>query len=261
MDLPALVASDLDGTLLRSDGTVSDRTVAALDRLADKGIPFVMATGRPIRWLRPVLDATGTRGPVVCSNGAAIWDPETGEVLSRTPLTPELMADVVARLAGDLPGLVFAAETELGLRHEAGYPVREFGPLIRPGELAEVLSEPAIKLLARMPVRDTPLTDAAARSLAGLAEVTRSSNDGLAEISAAGVTKATGLAWVADRLGVPAAGILAFGDMPNDLPMFAYAGRSVAMANAEPAVRAAADAVTGTNDADGVASYLESLLP
>lgn len=260
MRRPTLVASDLDGTLLRTDRTVSRRTVAALDRLTDREIGFVMVTGRPIRWLPEVLAYTGPRGPVVCSNGALIYDPDSGEILTRNTLTADLLGDVARRLRAEFPGIVFAAETEHGMRHEHAYPVWEATTDVRAGDLAEVVAEPAIKLLARVAGHPPlELTDAVTGHLTGLAEVTRSAPDGLVEISAAGVTKASGLAWVADRLGVPPAGILTFGDMPNDLPMFGYAGHSVAMANAEPAVRAAADAVTASNDDDGVATYLEHL--
>ena len=260
MEIPALVASDLDGTLLHTDNTVSARTLGVLDMLAGKEIPFVMVTGRPMRWVPPVLEYTGARGVVVCSNGAVIWDPESDRVLSNQPLTPELMAEVVWRLRDEYEGVAFAAETATGLRHERTYQVREIGASVRPGELAEVIAEPAIKLLVRLDgAHNGEFTDALTASLAGLVEVTRS-GDELVEISASGVTKATGLAWVAERLGVAADAITAFGDMPNDLPMFAYVGHSVAMANAEPAIRTAADAVTAANDDDGVAVYLESLL-
>jgi hydroxymethylpyrimidine pyrophosphatase-like HAD family hydrolase len=78
----------------------------------------------------------------------------------------------------------------------------------------------------------------------------------MVEISAAGVTKASGLAWLCDREGIDPADVLAFGDMPNDLPMLAWAGHAVAMANAHPAVREVADEVTLSNDEDGVAAYL-----
>jgi Cof subfamily protein (haloacid dehalogenase superfamily) len=263
MTFPGLVASDLDGTLLNRDGRVSARTVAALDRLADADIPFVMVTGRPIRWLATVLADTGPRGPVVCSNGAVIYDPDADRVMQRQPISIDLLAEVADRLRAEFPAVLFAAESERGMRHEHRYPARYTAgdPGVRAGDLAEVLAEPAVKLLARV---DGPglgdLTEAMGRSLRGLAEVTRSSGDGLVEISASGVTKATGLAWVAERYGVPPERILAFGDMPNDLPMFALAGRSVAMANAEPAVRAAAADVTGGNDEDGVAAYLDAVL-
>ncbi len=83
--------------------------------------------------------------------------------------------------------------------------------------------------------------------------------DGLVEISAVGVTKATALARIADELGVAAADVVAFGDMPNDLPMLRWAGTSYAMANGHPDLLAAADHVAPTNDEDGVARVLAGL--
>ncbi|GAA4210066.1 HAD family hydrolase [Actinocatenispora rupis] len=261
MTAPALVASDLDGTLLRTDRTVGPRTLGTLDRLREQGIPFVMVTGRPIRWLAEVLRFTGPRGPVVCSNGAVVYDPESGTVLDDRPLRPDLLAEVAERLRAEYPGVAFAAETADGLAHEPAYPIREVSPAVRVADLPRVVAEPAVKLLAWLdhPV-PTQLAAAMTDSLRGVAEVTRSSEDSLIEISAAGVTKATGLARVAERYEVAPADIVAFGDMPNDLPMFAYVGHSVAMANAEPAVRAAAHTVTTSNDDDGVAQYLTGLL-
>lgn len=260
MTPPALVASDLDGTLLRTDRTVGARTLAALARLRERGVPFVMVTGRPIRWLAEVVAQTGIpTAPTVCSNGAVIYDAAADRIVEHRPLAPELLADVVARLRDSYPTIAFAAETDDGLRHERHYPVGEVSSKVRPGELAELVATPAIKLLARLDGVPDAVAEQMAASLHGLAEVTRSSHDCLIEISAAGVTKATGLAWVARRYGVAPEDIVAFGDMPNDLPMFGFVGHSVAMANAEPAVRAAADAVTASNDEDGLADYLDRL--
>ena len=83
--------------------------------------------------------------------------------------------------------------------------------------------------------------------------------DGLVEISAAGVTKAAALARVCDRLGIDAADVVAFGDMPNDLALLAWAGTSYAVSNAHPSVLAAADHVTASNDEDGVAEALAGI--
>jgi hydroxymethylpyrimidine pyrophosphatase-like HAD family hydrolase len=84
---------------------------------------------------------------------------------------------------------------------------------------------------------------------------------GYVEITAPGVDKASGLAVVAAELGILPADVCVFGDMPNDVPMFQWAGwRRVAVANAHPEVLALADEVTASNDADGVAAWLESLL-
>jgi HAD superfamily hydrolase (TIGR01484 family) len=88
-------------------------------------------------------------------------------------------------------------------------------------------------------------------------EVTYSTNNGLIEISAAGVTKASGLAWVCSRLAVTAEKVVSFGDMPNDVPMLEWAGHGVAMANAHDDLLAVADEVTAPNSEDGVAQVLE----
>jgi HAD superfamily hydrolase (TIGR01484 family) len=114
-----------------------------------------------------------------------------------------------------------------------------------------------VKLLARHEELGSDELLAAARAAVGAgATLTHSSNDGLLEISAADVSKASGLASLAAELGVPAAETVAFGDMPNDLPMLAWAGHGVAVANAHPEVLAAADEVTASNDDDGVAEVL-----
>jgi hydroxymethylpyrimidine pyrophosphatase-like HAD family hydrolase len=96
--------------------------------------------------------------------------------------------------------------------------------------------------------------------IAGRASVTHSSSFGLLEIAAPGISKATGLAEIADSHGISATEVVAVGDMPNDLPMLAWAGRSYAVSNAHPAVRAAADEVLPSNDEDAVAGLIESLL-
>ena len=149
------------------------------------------------------------------------------------------------------------------MRHEAHYPLRWDADAdgIRPVETPEeLLSVPAVKLLARAGEQDPDaFAELIAAAVAGLAEATHSSSSGLVEISAAGVTKAAGLAWYCDRLGVTAADVLAFGDMPNDVPMLTWAGRGVAVANAHPAVLAVADEVTTANTEDGVAAYLEKI--
>ena len=127
--------------------------------------------------------------------------------------------------------------------------------------MEQLLSDDVVKLLARHEELSSDEMLAAARSAVPEgAELTHSSSDGLLEISAVGVSKASGLATVCAELSVDAADVVAFGDMPNDLPMLAWAGRGVAVANAHPEVLAAVDHVTASNDDDGVAQVLESLL-
>ncbi|TBL39777.1 MULTISPECIES: HAD family hydrolase [unclassified Micromonospora] len=262
---PGLIATDIDGTLLRDDRTLSAHTAAVLARISARGTPVVLVTGRPIRWLRLVYEQLAEPVPAVCANGAVVYDPVDDQVLRADPLAPELLAEVAERLRAEVPGVSLAVEIvdSREMRHEAHYPVRwEAGDAAirvvdKPEEL---LSAPAVKLLVRAGDQDPDrFTEMISTALAGLAEATHSSNSGLVEISAAGVTKAAGLAWYCHRIGVDPADVLAFGDMPNDVPMLTWAGRAVAVANAHPTVLAVADDVTSTNSTDGVAAYLEKV--
>jgi Cof subfamily protein (haloacid dehalogenase superfamily) len=254
-----LVASDIDGTLIRNDGTLSPRT---LDVLAALPVPFVVVTGRPVRWLHQLYDQMPAPVPAVCANGAVIYDPVADEILLANPLSTDLLLDVAKRLREAVPDIALAVEVEDGRAfwYEEAWPVRwesvpqQVRMLTTPEELTSV---PAVKLLARSVNHEADAFYELVSGLLGsVAETTHSSSSALVEISAPAVTKAAGLAWLCERDGIDASAVLAFGDMPNDVPMLAWAGHSVAMGNAHPAVRAVADEVTRTNDEDGVARYL-----
>ncbi len=257
-----LVASDIDGTLIRTDGTLSPGTREVLDALP---VPLVVVTGRPVRWLRQLYDQLAAPVPAVCANGAVIYDPDTDEVLRAAPLTGEQLLDVAKRLRDAVPDIALAVEVEDGRAfwHEEAWPVRWEGDdkairmIATPEELT---SAPAVKLLARSASHQPEdFFELVSRTLGGIAEPTRSSSSALVEISASGVTKAAGLAWFCEREGVDVSEVVAFGDMPNDIPLLTWAGRGVAVGNAHPAVKEVADEVTRTNDEDGVARYLREL--
>jgi Cof subfamily protein (haloacid dehalogenase superfamily) len=252
-----LVASDIDGTLIHEDGTLSRRTLDVIEALP---VPFVLVTGRPLRWLNQLYDQMPAPVPAICANGAVAYDPHTDQVLRAEPLSVDLLLDVAKRLREAVPDVVLAVEVEDGRAfwHEEAWPLRRADHRVRVLTTPEeVTSAPAVKLLARSaahPPED--FFELVSHTLGGIAESTHSSSSALVEISAAGVTKAAGLAWLCEHEGIDASQVIAFGDMPNDIPMLAWAGHSVAMGNAHPAVRAVADEVTRTNDEDGVALYL-----
>jgi len=259
---PRLVATDLDGTIVRSDGTLSARTVAALAALEAAGIDLVFVTGRPPRWMAPVADATGHHGLAVCANGAVVYDLHTERVVESFPLAVEAAREVVRRLRAALPDVGFAVERVDAFTHEAAYRPR-WNPNVdvRVAEGDALLGEPMMKLLARHETLDADALLAKAREVIGdLAQLTHSSTSGLLEVSATGVSKATTLARLCEQRGVDAADVLAFGDMPNDLPLLAWAGTAYAVANAHPEVLAAVDRHTASNDDDGVAQILELFL-
>lgn len=258
---PAVVATDLDGTIVRSDGTISARTRVALATVEDAGSLVVLVTGRPPRWLAGVADATGHRGVAICANGALVYDLHTEQVLERHPMAVEVARSVVADLRRAIPGVGFAVEgLDDRFGHEPSYRPRwAVGGDAVVGEVEELLSAPLAKLLVRHEgmAADELLAAAAAVIGADVATLTHSSREGLLEISAAGVSKATTLELVCAEHGRDGSAAIAFGDMPNDLPMLAWAAHGVAVANAHPEVLAAADEVTSSNDDDGVALVLE----
>jgi Cof subfamily protein (haloacid dehalogenase superfamily) len=267
-----LVATDLDGTLLRSDNTVSDRTRAALRDAAADGLLVAFVTGRPPRWLDVLVDETGHVGVAVGANGAVLYDMATEQLLSVHALDPDLVAELGAELRSSFPAVQFAVEYGHGFAAEPGY-VHDWqinpshdrrGRVIEPpeiGSFAEISVHPAVKLLVKDRSADADAFLAAATELIGeRATVTHSSSFGLLEISAAGVTKASGLAELAAEHRITADEVVAIGDMPNDVPMLHWAGRSYAVANAHPSVHEAADATVGSNEDDAVAELIESLL-
>lgn len=260
---PLVVATDLDGTVVRSDGTISTRTRDALGLARDAGALLVVVTGRPPRWLAGVSDALGHDGIAICANGALTYDLASERVIAARPLALDVVRSLMSQLRASVPDVVFAVERIDGqFAHESAYHPRwepEATTIV--GDLEQVFDVPIAKLLGRVEGVDSDGLLAAARASVddGLATLTHSSIDGLLEVMAYGVTKATTLEQWLDQRGLGAADVIAFGDMPNDLEMLTWAGRGVAVANAHPDVLAIADEVTLSNDDDGVAVVLEKL--
>lgn len=261
MTAPALIATDLDGTLLRSDGTVSERTRGVLSALEARGVPVVFATARPLRWLDDLRSLAGTTGIAVVSNGALTYDLRARRATRVAGIPPESGLALAVAIRGRVPGSAFAIETERGIALTPEYdepnPVPPGSPV---GPLERVWTEPALKLLVRDPgVPHEALREGVEAAVAGRATATWTM-PGLMEVAGAGVDKASGLAALCATLGIPAARVAAFGDMPNDLPMLRWAGRAIAVANAHPEVLAIVDEVCPSNDEDGVAIVVERLL-
>jgi Cof subfamily protein (haloacid dehalogenase superfamily) len=260
MRRPRLVATDIDGTLLRHDFTVSDRTRRALRLARDDGALVTLVTGRPPRWTHDLVEETGVDGPVVCANGALTYDTKKRAILDHKPLSPDVARIIIEALRVELPGVEFAFEMGLTFGRE-----RRWAPLHPPPDEVvvedglELARRPLTKLLARHSQADAArLAQVALAAVGSRAEATWST-DSLLEVSGAGVTKASALATLAGRLGIASAETIAFGNMPNDLAMLEWAGVGFAVANAHPDVLSAADAVTASNADDGVALVLEQL--
>lgn len=268
-----MLGTDLDGTLLRTDNTVSDATREALADAEATGLVIVFVTGRPPRWLHEVAVATGHTGIAVGANGALTYDLHTETVLNEHLLDIEVLAEVTAILRDTIPEVRFAMEYGLDFAYEPDYrhdweivPVQDRHgrpmPTATAAELSELLGKPAVKMLAKGRDLDPDEFMATVEELVGdLVTVTRSGHSALVEISATGITKASGLAALARARGIERHQVAAVGDMPNDIPMLEWAGRSYAVSNAHPAAQLAADVVLDrSNDEDAVAHLIRSVL-
>ncbi len=283
-----MLATDLDGTLLRPDLTVSPRTVAALAAARERDFPVVFATGRPPRWMLPVVEETGHAGVAVCANGALLVDLDAGDVLQAHPLEQDLIIDVADALRDAVPGTSFATEfvpvplpaPDVGPEpddgvgrlvrmraygHEPGYlPFDDprYGPLV--ASMPELVATgPVVKLLARAPEQCPPdhVLEIARRVTGTAVEVTHSMKSlPLLEISAQGVSKASALAAYAASLGIGAHEVATVGDMPNDVAMLRWAGQSYAIEGSHQDALAAARHRAAPAEQDGVAQLLETLL-
>ncbi len=261
--VPAVVASDLDGTLLTSLGEVSPRSRRALVAVRAAGGHVVLATGRPTRYVVDLARSLDLDTPVVCANGAVLYDARRDEVVAERTLATRVVGELGAALRARLPGVAFAVEGARGFRCERRFAEHNEWPIPVDAVVDDegwVDGEPVAKLLVRHPGLELgELLAAAGEVLDGQGEATYSSAT-LLEVAAPGVDKAAGLAEVVGALGVEQGDVVAFGDMPNDIPMLRWAGTGVAVANAHREVRAVADAVTASNDDDGVARDLEERL-
>lgn len=263
-EFPLLVATDLDGTIIRRDGTISDRTVAAFARAERAGARFVLVTGRPPRVMTQIAARFGHRGTAICANGAMRYDMRADTITAGRLIAPAELAAAARALRDAIPGIGIAVEYPDGRAADHAFEAIMFEmdrSIPRPGEEA-LFARPAAKLLGRhLGYTCDELLALARPALHGLVSVSHSNGKGLIEASAVGVSKATAVAELANGYGVAPESVIAFGDMPNDLPLMRWAGTSCAVANAHPDVLAAATHVIGSNDADGVAEYLERIYP
>lgn len=261
-----LIASDLDGTLVGKDGTISQANVDAVRRAADAGVRLVVATGRPLRWL-DVLDAVADADPlVIVSNGAALYDVSTRTMIECRPLARDLVVGLADELRAAIPGAILAIERGDVFGCEPAWSTDQDhlpGRVVAPwSELLDLVT-PVVKMLVLHHGRGSDDLAAVATGIVGdRAVVTHSlphDDFGLLELSAPGITKASALAALAADLGVAASEVLALGDMPNDEDMLAWAGRAAVMSNAHPRLRERF-AVVDNSDGGGVARALAAVL-
>lgn len=264
---PKLVALDIDGTILDPDQDLTDRVRDAVRAVAELGTHVVVATGRSLNETLPVLDRLGLlTGWTVCSNGSVTLRldpalPDGFEVADVVTFDPR---PVLTLLRTHLPTALYALETANGdFLLTAPFPPGELeGAHTRVvDEFEELAASPACRVVVRSP-EHTSEDFMALTSQVGLHGVNYAVGwTAWLDLAPDGVSKASALETIRTRLGVPDLATLAVGDGRNDLEMFRWAGRSVAMGNATDDVKAGADLVCGTVADDGLAEVLEALVP
>ena len=269
---PRLVALDIDGTLLKwveGVGTtyeqVSPPVYDAVHRALDAGAQVVLASGRsPYGMLRvaDLLDlhpGVGERLWVVASNGAVVFRYPPLEVVHEETFDA---APAVAAILEQRPNALVAVEERgVGYRVNRPFPDGELTGESTIAEVADLVGEPVSRVIIRDP-------EATADDFVALAErLGLQGTDYVVgwtawlDLAPVGVSKASGLAYVAAELGVAAEDVLAIGDGRNDIEMLRWAGRGVAMGQSIDAVKDAADAVTGSVHDEGAAVEIGRWFP
>lgn len=260
----ALIATDLDGTLIRSDGTVSARTRSAIRAAHDAGIVIAFVTARPPRSVDDLADHLGLTGLAVCCNGALLYDLERRTIVGSQHFSNDIYRSLIIDFRKCLPGVSFAIQDGAEFAQEQTFPpywddwhpepVRRIkcALTLLPGRVAKIIAHhPSYRADALSEFLGARVKERAQISHSGLPII---------ELAPAGISKGSGLATLCDSLGIHAANVVAFGDMPNDLEMLSFAGHSVGVANAHPHVLDLVHEITQSNDDDGVALVIERLL-
>ena len=258
---PRLVATDLDGTLLDDKGRVSAYSREVLADLDARDVPVIFTTGRPVRWMEELWDEVGGHGLAICSNGGIVYDVAARRVREHVAVPRDVALELADLVRAAVPGTTFAVEHTEGWAREAGFPRHpDERQSIGAADFAGIYRDDVVKILAVHPeLAPEEFWRRVDQAVGHLVTTTWSSTFALVEISASGVTKASALATLSAELGIDAARAVAFGDMPNDLPMLGWAGLACAVENAHPDVIAAADEVVPSNVDDGVARTLARL--
>ncbi|CAB4679988.1 unannotated protein [freshwater metagenome] len=262
---PKLIATDLDGTIVRHDGTISQRTVDAFTSAHKLGIEIFFVTGRPPRWMHEIRD-TFSFGEAICGNGAMLYNLRESKVTEEWMISSEQQIEVAQIMRKSIPPISFAIESHDYYHREKIYVPRWDVGLDNVGvdRIEDAVRGPAFKMLARCSdgeFTSDQMLEIALRELDGIVTVTHSNaRESLLEISALGVSKGATLAKVAARLSIDARDCVSFGDNPNDFSMLSWCGRSYAMADGHPDGVTFATSVAGPHKEDGVAIVIEELL-
>lgn len=249
---------------MAEDGLLRPRTVAAITRSRDAGIPVIVATGRMFRSVRPYLEQAGIDDPVVCYQGAAVVDPVEGAFLLHRTIELELAREAIGALveAGHPPNCYVDDRLYVAEHTEYSRMYAEFQrlPVTEVGDLAAWLRRPPTKLVAVADPEAVPALRATLAERFGDSLFLTTSLPYLLELGNPAASKGTGLQFVADRLGLDATGVVAFGDGENDVELIDWAGYGIAVEGGHPRLLERADWACPPARDEGVATVIDAYL-
>jgi Cof subfamily protein (haloacid dehalogenase superfamily) len=263
-----LIVTDMDGTLLQKDLSISPRTIQAIRRLQETGILFTLASGRPDQLMKEYVDQLGLEVPIITSNGSVIGHP-----FEPTRLVERGLDEIALKRALDIldneqrtymiytKDAIFCKENDRSRFFEARnqrLPERQravFRYADRPATLLD--GELVTKILI---IEDDPVIyqdlDRRMRELPDVSVI--QSQDRYIDLNPQGIHKGEAVATLAAHYGIDLSDVIAFGDHHNDIEMLQTVGTGVAMANAVEPLKAVADAIAPPHEDDGVARWLEA---
>ena len=257
-----LIALDLDGTVIGPDLVVRDRVRQSIIRAQAQGIAVTIVTGRMFAAARPYAQTLKLGGPVVCYQGAGIFDAATGAIMWQTPVAQSVTREVLLKAKADRMHAQCYADDQIFVDEVNAYSnkykeLSRVEPVLVPSLYESFADRLTLKIvMVDEAERATAYTETLKTLLGTRAYVTRSHPD-FVEVLDPSVNKGQALAFVARHYGVPVDATLAVGDSWNDLPLLQAAGMGVAMGSAPPELLARADAVVADVEHDGVAEAIE----
>ncbi|MFC5676773.1 HAD family hydrolase [Aeromicrobium endophyticum] len=256
---PKLVALDVDGTIVNGDNELSDAVREAVVAIRDSGIETVISTGRAISGVMDTAGKLGfTEGIAVASNGAVVFTYDPVDVIHSVTFDASA---AVRRVLEQVPDAIVAVEqVGTGFRVNRPFPETEFAGQFVIDDVERLIADPVTRVVIRS-TDHTPAEFTAIVHDLGLEGTNYFIGySAWLDLAPEGVSKASGLDVVCERLGIEPADVLAVGDGNNDLEMLQWAGRGVAMGQSPDALKDVADAVTGTVEDDGLAAELATYL-
>ena len=258
-----LLLSDVDGTLVRMDKTLSERSIAAVHALHDAGIHFAVTSGRPPRGMSMLVEPLSLRTPLAAFNGGLVVEPGM-EVLEERTIPDALVSPAIALLESfELSVWVYRGADWLVLDPNGPHVEREAHTVQFQPTVVKSF-DGAADVAKIVGVSDDYSTVAAAAGAArdefGDDVAASCSQPYYVDITHPEANKGSVVAYLSERYAIPADEIATIGDMPNDVLMFARSGLSIAMGNSDREVQRAARRVTSTNDGDGFANAVERFI-